>query len=121
MWTLVVYAENGLPHYHNFNDETIHSTPTNATLPSSNNKSGQKGKKGGEGGDVTAVSYRVVLTMDPSRMPERRENVVDVSSLPRGAVILRLIYPNTKEVFEQSKPSVKVVPAQKKGISKKEA
>lgn len=119
MWTLVVYADDGLPHHHNFTDETIQSTPTNITL-SSSSKSGQKGKKGGEGGDVTAVSYRVVLTIDPSRMPEGRENVVDVSSLPHGAVILRLIYPNSQEVFEQSKPSVKVVQPQKKGGSKKE-
>jgi len=123
MWTLVVYNEDGLPHHHNFNDETINSTHTNTTLSSSikSRKSEQKGKKSsGDGGEVSAVSYRVVLTMDRSRMPEGRENVVDVSKLPRGAVILRLIYPNTQEVFEQSKPTVKVVPAQMKGGSKKE-
>lgn len=119
MWTFVVYGENGLPHHHNFNDETIFSTPTDTTIPSS--KSGHNRKEGGEGGNVTAQSYRVVLTMDPSRLPQGRENVVDVSKLPRGAVILRLIYPKTKEVFDQSKPAVKVVRMQKRGSSKKEA
>ncbi|KAM3574116.1 hypothetical protein VYU27_003925 [Nannochloropsis oceanica] len=118
MWTFVVYAENGLPHHHNFNDETITSTSTDTIFPSS--KNGQIGRGGGGDGSLTALSYRVVLTKDPLRMPQGRENVVDVSKLPRGAVILRLIYPNTKEIFDQSKPDVKVVSVQK-GSCKKEA
>ena len=104
MLTFVVYNDYGMPHYHTLTDETIHTTPSSK-----------------KEGTAQAQAYRVVLTKDLSRHREGGGNVVDVSGLPCGAVIIRLIYPKSSAVFKKSKPSVKVVPAQKKGTSKKEA
>ena len=146
MWTLVIYNEHGMPHYHTLTDETIHSTPTTTKLAaagtafstsssSSSNKStiwrGTRSRQAGgeieiedcraEGGE-SARAYRVVLTKDSSRYPQGGGNVVDVSGLSRGFVILRCIYPKCKMVFSQSQPSVRLVPVDdEKGNSKKQA
>ena len=97
-----------MPHYHNLTDETIHTTPT----ASSSSKTGT----------AQAQAYRVVLRKDLSRHREGGGNVVDVSGLSRGVILLRLMYPKSKAVFEQSKPTVTLLPVPaKEGSSKKEA
>lgn len=47
--------------------------------------------------------------------------MVDVSGLPPGVILLRLMYPKSKAVFEQSKPTVTLlpVPAKEGGSSSK--
>ena len=156
MWTLVVYNEHGMPHYHTLTDETILSTPTTTELAAagiaffsssstssssssssstrSGNKSiirrGTRSRQAGEEDEIcrpegvgeSARAYRVVLTKDILRYPQGGGNVVDVSGLPRGFVILRFIYPRNKNVFSQSQPSVTLVQVDdEKGISKKQA
>jgi len=138
-------------HHHTLTDETIHSTPTTTKLAaagtaffssssssssSGGNKSiirrGTRSRQAGaeieiedcraEGAGESARAYRVVLTKDSSRYPQGGGNVVDVSGLPRGFVILRSIYPKSKMVFSQSQPSVRLVSANdEKGSSKKQA
>ena len=160
MWTLVVYDEHGMPHYHTLTDETIHSTPTttklaaagtaffsssrtNSTTSSSSSSSittrsgnksiirrGTRSRQAGEEDEIcrpegrgeSARAYRVVLTKDILRYPQGGGNVVDVSGLPRGFVILRFIYPRSKNVFSQSQPSVTLVQVDdEKGISRQQA
>lgn len=101
-----------MPHYHNLTDETIHTTPTASSSSS----------KKGVVAAGRAQAYRVVLMKDLSRHREGG-NVVDVSGLPRGVVLLRLMYPKSKAVFQQSKPTVMLppVPAKNGSSSKKQA
>ncbi|TFJ82284.1 hypothetical protein NSK_006404 [Nannochloropsis salina CCMP1776] len=112
MWTFVVYDECGLPQYQHFTDETLRTSPgAKPHLPGAG-----RGRKGTEepraldgGKELAGLAYRLVLTTDMRRHSGREENVVDVSRIPQGLVLLRLIYPETREVFERSKPSVTVL------------
>lgn len=114
-WTLVVYSLHGLPHCHNLTDETLESTPTITTKVGGNEERRSDGDGEGEReGEEAARAYRIVLTKDMSRHPQRGGNVVDVSGLPRGEVLLRMIYPKSTAVFEKSKPTVTLVPYDKK-------
>jgi hypothetical protein len=113
MWTFIVYTTYGMPHVHNLTDETLHTTPTTKREGRQKRKSDAGGEVAGEGGEA-ARAYRIILTTDMSRHPQGGGNVVDVSGLPRGEVLLRMIYPKNKAVFEKSKPTVTLVPHDKK-------
>lgn len=89
-WDLCIYSAFGLPHVQCFSDETIVLTSEKA--------SGDEGR-----------GYQVVLTRHP-RAWEGEPNVVDVSEAPEGAVLVRLIYPTSDEVFHRSKPEVELLP-----------
>lgn len=89
-WDLCIYDAFGLPHFQCFTDETV--------VFASEKASGDEGRM-----------YQVILTRDP-RAWEGEANVVDVSKAPEGAVLVRLIYPESDEVFQRSKPEVEVLP-----------
>ncbi len=93
-WDLCVYSTYGIPHFHNFTDETITFSREKA--------SGDEGRE-----------YQVVLTMDPKAW-EGEPNVVDVSKQGgEGVVLVRLIYPENEESFQRSKPEVEVLPSRR--------
>lgn len=100
-----------MPHYHNLTDETLHTTKIEGKTK---RRSDGGGEEEGQGEGEAARAYRIVLTNDMSRHPQRGGNVMDVSGLPRGEVLLRMIYPKSNAVFEKSKPTVTLMPHDKK-------
>ena len=113
-----MYNQLGLPHYHNFTDETLDTTPT--TTNNKGREEGNEERKSDEGDygegerKEEARAYRIILTKDMSRHPQRGGNVVDVSGLPQGEVLIRMLYPKSTAVFEKSKPAVTLVLYDKK-------
>lgn len=89
-WDLSIHSIYTIPHFHTFTDETIVSSKEEV------------------GGDERR-SYRIVLTRNPKAWA-KEANVVDVSKQVKGVVVLRLVYPTSDAVFQQSRPEVNVLP-----------
>lgn len=104
-WSFVVYSEYGIPGFHCYTDETItYRTTTRGTFTSTTTSSNTQNGDGGE------KAYRIVLTKNMEKHVPA-ENVIDVSGQPKGVVLVRLIFPESDAIFQQSKPKVELVPA----------
>lgn len=94
-WTLCCYDQYGIPLLHNYDCETIKPCD-------------RGGGGGGSKHDMT--DYTVTLTSCGTKpIASYPGNAIDVSKAPTGIVLVRVIYPDTEEVFINSKPQVKLV------------